>query len=180
MTVNLFRGETRVRLNKIVASCVPEVIVKSIPRGHDRKGGRFHERSSRAVVVPFHFDSILATSFSKSWMEQRAKKGERGKGGRREGIGETRALTNSPRRVSWVVVMRLPRDSSRFARNSTRERCWRIDRIISTYGQPSVFRTTFYDVLRRKDDPRPLISWSRDRFTIGFYQKSKFRDRSYE
>lgn len=64
--LNLFRGETRVRLNKIVASCVPEVIVKSIPRGHDRKGGRFHERSSRAVVVPFHFDSILATSFSNS------------------------------------------------------------------------------------------------------------------
>lgn len=76
-TVNLFRGETRVRLNKIVASCVPEVIVKSIPRGHDRKGGRFHERSSRAVVVPFHFDSILATSFSNSeWSRGQGKGGD--------------------------------------------------------------------------------------------------------
>lgn len=129
--MNLFRGETRVRLNKIVASCVPEVIVKSIPRGHDRKGGRFHERSSRAVVVPFHFDSILATSFSNSeWS-------------RGQGKGETRRDRGNscPYEFATSVVggrdgERLPRDSSRFARNSTRERCRRIDRIIYL---PSVF-----------------------------------------
>ena len=123
------------RLNKIVASCVPEVIVKSVPRGAgDRRkrgegeGRRFHELSSRAVVVSFP----LRFHFSDQFFQELNGAGK-GRGRERgwEGIGEIRALTNSPR-VSWVVVagngfLGIP---SRFARNSTRERCRRVDRIV--------------------------------------------------